>query len=52
MSTACDTAALEKEWMASPGHRRNILTGAFTRIGVGVWTDEKGTCWAQVLFSS
>ena len=52
MSTACDMAVLEREWMASPGHRRNILTGAFTLIGVGAWTDEKGTCWVQVLFSS
>ncbi len=52
MSTACDTATLEREWMASPGHRRNILTGAFTVVGVGVWTDERGACWAQVLFST
>ena len=52
MSTACDVARLEREWMASPGHRRNILTGAFTVIGVGAWADETGTCWVQVLFSS
>jgi uncharacterized protein YkwD len=52
MSSECDTALLEREWMASPGHRRNILTGAFTLIGVGAWTDEKGACWVQVLFSS
>jgi uncharacterized protein YkwD len=52
MSSACDTALLEREWMASPGHRRNILTGAFTLLGVGAWTDEKGACWVQVLFSS
>lgn len=52
MTTACDTATLEQEWMASPGHRRNILNAAFAMMGVGVWTDEKGICWAQVLFSS
>jgi uncharacterized protein YkwD len=52
MSSACDTARLEQEWMASPGHRRNILTAAFTLIGVGAWTDGQGTCWVQVLFSS
>ena len=23
-------------WMISPGHRRNILTPGFTRLGVGV----------------
>ena len=48
----CDTALLEEEWMDSPSHRRNILTGAFTLIGVGAWTDDKGACWVQVLFSS
>ncbi len=48
----CDTARLEREWMASPGHRRNILDGAFQHIGVGAWTDEHGGCWVQVLFSS
>lgn len=52
MSTACDTAFLQREWMASPSHRRNILNGAFTSIGVGAWTDGEGTCWVQVLFSS
>ena len=51
-SKPCDTALLEREWMDSPSHRRNILTGAFTLIGVGAWTDEKGACWVQVLFSS
>ncbi len=48
----CDTALLEDRWMASPGHRRNILTGAFQLIGVGAWTDAGGGCWIQVLFSS
>lgn len=48
----CDAALLEASWMASPGHRRNILTGSFQLIGVGAWTDGSGTCWAQVLFSS
>jgi uncharacterized protein YkwD len=26
-------------WMASPGHRRNILRRTFTETGVGVWRD-------------
>ena len=51
-SEPCDTALLEKKWMASAGHRRNILTGAFQLIGVGAWTDEQGGCWVQVLFST
>jgi uncharacterized protein YkwD len=25
-----------EKWMASPGHRRNILTGAFEEIGIGI----------------
>lgn len=48
----CDIARLEREWMASPSHRRNILDGEYTLIGVGAWTDEHGGCWVQVLFSS
>ena len=48
----CDTALLERQWMASPSHRRNILTSAFAFIGVGAWTGDDGTCWVQVLFSS
>jgi uncharacterized protein YkwD len=52
MSSACDSSALEREWMASPGHRRNILTGTFTVVGVGAWTDSEGACWVRVLFSS
>ena len=48
----CDADLLEERWMASPTHRRNILTAAFRLIGVGAWTDEKGGCWVQVLFSS
>lgn len=31
-------------WMNSPGHRMNILTGAFTVIGVG----REGTGWVQM----
>ncbi len=51
-SAPCDTDLLETEWMASPSHRRNILTGEFTLIGVGAWTDSQGGCWIQVLFST
>ena len=48
----CDTTYLEQQWMASPSHRHNILTAAFTYVGVGAWTDDQGGCWVQVLFSS
>lgn len=29
-------AAIEKAWMASPGHRRNIVNGNYSDIGVGI----------------
>src|SRR5215210_941609 len=33
-------------WMASPGHRKNILTGEYTEIGLGVVTGTPGdTSW-------
>src|ERR687886_2311238 len=36
-------------WMASPGHRANILSPNFTEMGVGVVTgaDKLGTYWAE-----
>jgi uncharacterized protein YkwD len=36
-------------WMASPGHRANILSPKFTEIGIGLVTasDQFGTYWAQ-----
>lgn len=37
------------DWMASPGHRRNILGQDFTEIGVGFFAGagEYGTYWVQ-----
>jgi uncharacterized protein YkwD len=32
-------------WMASEGHRENILSSAFTVVGVGVAMDAKGQYW-------
>jgi uncharacterized protein YkwD len=43
-------AAVMAAWMASPGHRANILNCAFTEIGVGYATDSGsryGTYWTQ-----
>jgi uncharacterized protein YkwD len=36
-------------WMASPGHRQNILTPGFTEMGVGVvsGSGKFGTYWAE-----
>lgn len=40
--------AVMKAWMASPGHRRNILRPGYTRIGLGLATSEAGTrYWVQ-----
>jgi uncharacterized protein YkwD len=38
------------EWMASPGHRANILDGKFTRTGVGVAVDADGTVYVTQVF--
>lgn len=51
-ASECDASVLEDAWMASPSHRHNILTAGFTQVGFGAWTDTKGACWVQVLFSS
>ncbi|WP_342511723.1 CAP domain-containing protein [Sporosarcina sp. FSL K6-1522] len=34
-----------KGWMASPGHRENILTPGYTHIGIGY--DQNGNYWTQ-----
>lgn len=44
--------AVMDKWMSSDGHRRNILSENFTRIGVGVYTSSDGyTYWVQVFTS-
>ncbi len=36
-------------WMNSPGHRSNILSTAYTEIGVGLAKSSNGTCyWTQM----
>ncbi len=35
------------DWMASAGHRDNILDPAFTRLGVGVHQGPDGPWWVQ-----
>lgn len=32
-------------WMASAGHRANVLNGAYNRVGIGVWSDGKTLWW-------
>lgn len=44
--------AVMDKWMNSDGHRRNILSENFTRIGVGSYTSSDGyTYWVQVFTS-
>ena len=41
--------AVMKGWMNSSGHRANILSSAYTHIGVGYAKDSKGnTYWVQI----
>jgi len=34
------------QWMESSGHRANILSATFTRIGIGSWRTAPGETWA------
>ncbi len=43
-----DAAAVHNAWMNSSGHRRNILNGAFGRIGVGLEECAGRMYWTQV----
>lgn len=44
--------AVMDKWMSSDGHRRNILSENYTRIGVGSYTSSNGyTYWVQVFTS-
>jgi len=44
-----DPAEAVQQWMDSPGHRENILTAEFGRIGVGVTMDNNGRLyWTQM----
>ncbi|WP_066041711.1 cell wall-binding repeat-containing protein [Herbiconiux solani] len=36
------------DWMASPGHRANILNSSYTRIGVGYVASNRGGMWVQI----
>jgi uncharacterized protein YkwD len=38
-------SAVHSAWMASPGHRANILDPAVNRIGIGVWSDGDTLWW-------
>ncbi|MCM1022997.1 MAG: CAP domain-containing protein [Prevotella sp.] len=46
-----DAEEVMKLWMNSDGHRRNIMSGNYTRIGVGVYKTNGTTYWVQVFTS-
>lgn len=43
-------AQMEAAWMASPGHRENIMNGTYTAAGVGIAYSSDGRVWAAVEF--
>ena len=47
-----DTADMQmRSWMASDGHRANILRDDYTEIGIGVAVSEQGKVFAVQIFS-
>jgi uncharacterized protein YkwD len=42
--------AVVKAWMASEGHRRNILDPDFKYIGIGYYVNENGRIYCSQLF--
>ena len=48
MGSSADTSRITAAWMASEGHRNNILRSSFTHIGIGVERGSNGY-WYYVL---
>jgi uncharacterized protein YkwD len=42
--------AMHKAWMASSGHKANIVSADFTHVGTAVWVDASGTTWGVQVF--
>ncbi len=46
-------AEVMNDWMNSPGHRSNIMSGAYNQIGVGLAKNKNGVCyWTQMFMKS
>jgi uncharacterized protein YkwD len=43
-------SGVHSAWMASSGHRGNILNGRYTEVGIGVSHAADGTVWVTVDF--
>jgi len=42
-------AEVMRDWMNSPGHRSNIMSGSYNEIGVGLFKNKNGVCyWTQM----
>lgn len=39
-----------RAWLQSPGHRRNLLSRSFSRLGIGVATDADGRTYTVQVF--
>jgi uncharacterized protein YkwD len=55
LAVAEQGAALEdimKKWMASKGHRANILEAEYTEIGVGIASDKDGKSYLTQIFAT
>lgn len=37
-------------FLSSPGHRRNLLSANYTKVGIGVALDEKGFVYLTQIF--
>lgn len=44
-------AVAMRDWMASPGHRENILNAHYTAVGVGAAVDGAGMKYFTVVFT-
>jgi uncharacterized protein YkwD len=44
--------AVMNSWMNSPGHRANIMSGSFRKLGVGMYKDKNGKRYWVQLFTS
>ncbi|MBR4040229.1 MAG: hypothetical protein IKJ11_09060 [Clostridia bacterium] len=38
-------------FLSSPGHRKNIMSSAYTKVGVGIAADEKGFIYLTQIFA-
>ncbi len=45
-----NATAMHKGWMASAGHKANIVNGDFTHVGTAVWIDASGVTWGVQVF--